>query len=362
MIQRTTIRAGKPLAAVSTTCLRAWFRKSVLLGVALACSVLGRDEYSRMFDKTFTVQTASTVSIDHKFGDIAVSTHPERTVMIHAEIHASGRDREDAEQIANRTAIETDTSAGVAIRTHYPEGFHNASYYVRYQLTIPEDSPLAVRSSFGSVSVTGLRADGDIRASHGAVALRDGKGSQTIGNSFGAVEVTGNAGEVVITNTNGAVRVADCGPAVITNAFGAVLVKNAAGSVTVKSKNGSVNVSNSQGADVKMSFGAVILTGISGPVQVENQYGAVELSGLKTGECQPVRILTSYSPIRIRMNGSPNYRISARTSYSKIHTDFPLKISGSLSNDDVSGTIGNGGCEMNLNSSYGPIEILRSGS
>ncbi len=195
----------------------------ILLSAFLACAAFARDEYTRVFDKTLPLASGGTVSIEHRLGDIVIRTHPERTVVIHAEIHTSGPDRNEAEQFANQVEILGEDGGGVSIRTHYPGGLNNFSYYVRYELTIPEDAPLEVRSSFGSVSITGLKANAEIRTSHGAIAFRDGKGEQHFDNSFGAVEVSGNLGEVTVNNTNGQIKVIGLRFSTIKNAFGAVV-------------------------------------------------------------------------------------------------------------------------------------------
>jgi hypothetical protein len=57
-----------------------------------------------------------------------------------------------------------------------------------------------------------------------------------------------------------------------------------------------------------------------------------------------------------------SYHVAARTSFGKIRTDFPLTVSGSLSNDELNGVIGGGRCEMRLTNNNGSIEILKSGS
>jgi hypothetical protein len=57
-----------------------------------------------------------------------------------------------------------------------------------------------------------------------------------------------------------------------------------------------------------------------------------------------------------------SYRVTARTSFGKIRTDFPLTVSGALSNDSLDGVIGGGRCEMKLTNNNGAIEILKSGS
>jgi hypothetical protein len=63
--------------------------------------------------------------------------------------------------------------------------------------------------------------------------------------------------------------------------------------------------------------------------------------------------------LRVRLNADPSYRVAARTSFGKIHTDFPLNVSGSVSSDGLNGNIGAGRCEMRLTNSNGTIEILK---
>jgi hypothetical protein len=132
--------------------------------------------------------------------------------------------------------------------------------------------------------------------------------------------------------------------------------------VTVQDSNGSVKIMNTRGAQVTTSFAGVILDGIAGALTVEDQNGAVDASISARGGCQPVSIKTSFSPLRLHIDGDASYRVAARTSFGRIRTDFPLTVAGSLSEDAVNGTIGAGRCELRLNDSNGNIEILKGGS
>jgi hypothetical protein len=488
--------------------------KVAFLGLALTLSAFGREDYTRNFDKTVTLRQGQGVLVEHRMGDIVFRTHPQLDLTIHAEIHVSAGDRTRAEEFAGKIEILTEPyQSEFSIRTRYPEtsssffGFNNISYSVHYELTIPESSPLEVRNSFGAVSVTGLKARGDIRTSHGAVAFRDGKGSQRLENSFASVEVAGNAGDVVIEDTNGGVKVADVtggltvsdrfasisaerigkgvtitntngqidisdsggtgsvrnafgdvtarnirgdltvhngngrvaasnisgmaelnttfgevhfseigrglsvrannskiegskikGPITIENSFGPVSVTDVdggvhiesangevsvaairgeasvktsfgsveaseiAGALTVDDSNGSVKAAHVRSASVKTSFGGVVLQQVAGAIEVSDQNGAVDASSAAQTGCQPIVIRTSFSPIRVRLNGNPSYRVTANTSFGKIHSDFPLSVSGSISGDSLNGTIGAGQCELRLTDNNGAIEILNAGS
>ncbi len=481
---------------------------------AFAYSAFAREEYTRTFDRTVPMHAGERVFLEHRLGDIVVRTHPQSNVIVHAEIRVSGPDSNEAKTFADRIEILIEPSTSqVSIRTRYPErpssflGLHNISYFVRYDLTIPETAPLDVRNSFGAVSVTGLKADGDIITSHGDLEFRDGRGTQHLQNSFAAIRVAHNTGDTTIEDSNGAVDAADVtgalsirdrfanvtaarvtkgltiansngevdaadsgglgtirnsfgnvtvrnfhgdltvnnsngkvearkvdgaaelnttfgevhfsdikrqlsvrannskiegervgGPVVIQNSFGPVSVSAIQGGARIQSGNGEVSIadvhgaanvktsfalvqatdilgalevannnggvraSRTRGAQVTTSFAPVILDAISGPVQIENQNGMVEATSTTQGACQPISIRTSFSSIRIHLMPDASYRVAARTSFGKIHTDFPVTASGSFSSDELNAVIGGGRCQMKLTNNNGAIEILRNGS
>src|SRR5947209_904915 len=159
--------------------------------LALASSALVREEFTRAFDKTVPLRGGQTVSLEHRLGDIVIRTHAQPEVIIHADIHVSAADLNQAKEFANNIDIFVQPSTtGLFVRTKYPEtgrsffGTHNVSYYVRYDITVPETAPLQVRNSFGAVSVAGIKANTDVTTSHGQLEFRDGSGTQHLENSF----------------------------------------------------------------------------------------------------------------------------------------------------------------------------------
>ncbi len=452
----------------------------ILMVSLLACSAFARDEYTRVFDKTISLQPGQRVFLEHKFGDIIVRTHPQGEAVIHAVIHVSAGDSNEAKSYADRVEILVEPSQSeLSIRTRYPDtsghflNFRNVSYSVHYELTLPEGAPLELHNAFGGVSIVGVKAGAQVVNSHGDLEVRDCRGAQHLENSFGSVRVTNDAGDVSIDNTNGSVdasdiggaltihdrfasinaariakdltivnnngsvEVSDCGgagsiknsfgnvaahnirgdlivnnangaieaghvggsaelntsfsrivfdhighqlsirasnsriegdnvngPASIKTSFGGVRVNDVAGLLTVRNQNGGVEVSRARGAQITTSFSSVALDSIDGPIQVENQNGSVEASSSTHGRCQPLIIHTSFSSIRVHLPPDASYNVFAKTSFAKIHTDFPMMVSGSddLSNGELNGKIGGGACELRLTNNNGSIEILKSGS
>ncbi len=127
-----------------------------------------RQEYSRTVDRTLALRSGQRVFIEHKFGQINVHTASGPNVVVHAEIKVSAGNAAEAKELADRIDIQIDpTSSDLIIRTHYPDGMHmrDTSFSVQYDITMPENSPLEIRNSFGPVHVTGVKASSTINNS-----------------------------------------------------------------------------------------------------------------------------------------------------------------------------------------------------
>ena len=110
-------------------------------------------------------------------------------------------------------------------------------------------------------------------------------------------------------------------------------------------------------ARVRTSFASVFLKGIDGSDDVENQNGAISIGGLKRA-CTPLSLRTTFAPIKVTLARDAGYDVDARTSYGSINTDVPITISRKGENN-LSGTIGGGGCKLDLATSNGNITITR---
>ena len=220
-----------------------------------------------------------------------------------------------------------------------------------------------LNTTFGEVRFSDIGRRLSIRANNSRISGERVAGPLTIENSFGPVTVGDVQGAVNIHSGNGEVSLQKIhGEAHVKTSFGTVQAADIAGELLVENTNGAVKATNMHEAQVTTSFGPVVLDGVSGPLRIVNQNGVVEANSVAQGSCQPIMIRTSFSTLRVHLRGEASYHVSARTSFGKIRTDFPLSISGSISNDDLNGVIGSGHCEMTLMNNNGPIEILKTGS
>ena len=162
-----------------------------------------------------------------------------------------------------------------------------------------------------------------------------------------------NNGDVVLAGIVGETRVK--------TSFGLVDASQIGGPLVVENNNGGVKARDVEnGANIRTSFGPVLLERIAGPLDVANQNGAIDASLTFQQACRPVRLQTSFGPVRLRLPENANYRLTASTSFGKINTEFPITVNGAVSSDSLSGTVGHGGCELQIVDSNGSIDILKS--
>jgi DUF4097 and DUF4098 domain-containing protein YvlB len=216
-----------------------------------------------------------------------------------------------------------------------------------------------LNTTFGSIGFAGVGKGVTIRAGNSAITGSKTGGPITLQTSFGRVSLSEIRGGVRVVANNGDVILAGVGgEARVKTSFGLVDATDIKGSLIVENNNGGVKARDVQGANVRTSFGPVLLERADGPLDVVNQNGAIDSSLTSQKSCRPVRLQTSFGAVRLRIPANSNYQLTARTSFGKINTSLPIKVSGTVGSDSLSGAIGQGGCQLQVTNSNGSIDIL----
>lgn len=277
--------------------------------VAVALPGFAREDYTRNFDKTISMQAGQRLRIEHKYGDVVLRTHASPELVVHAVVRVSASDSNEAKRYSENVRITVEPEGSMLlIETVYPKHENlglfgsNVSYSVNYEILMPESAPLEVKNSFGAVSVNDLKAPGDITTSHGKLEFRHGRGNQRLENSFAPVSVSGVSGELVLVNTNGNIDISDVtGGIDVRDRFGKITISHCGGGKIVNG-NGSVQVDNVSGPlSVTTSFAPVNASTIKGNLIVHSQNGDVEAIGIKGS----LEALTSFARVHFEDIAGP---------------------------------------------------------
>src|SRR6266700_3915074 len=267
-------------------------------------------------------------------------------------------------------------------------------------VTLTDAASANITTSFGSVDARNIRGDLSIRDNNGNVEISSIGGAADITNSFGNVTFSDVRGRVNCTTNNGRVKGSSMTGASVTirdsfgnieldtisgaliaeTSNGKVSVRDARGSVELKSSFGAIEASNIPkgiraitgnggvtltdiGGDTyaKTSFGSVLAERINGKLTVDNQNGAISAPAMRAASgCRDISLKTSVSAIRVRIPEGVGYNLTARTSFGRISSELPVTSTGSIGGESLSGTIGSGGCQLQLTDSNGSIEIAKA--
>ncbi|HUI75986.1 MAG TPA: hypothetical protein VLX32_13635 [Candidatus Acidoferrum sp.] len=217
-------------------------------------------------------------------------------------------------------------------------------------------------TSFGSVDAQRIGGTLSVNDSNGEVNVGETRGFATVKSSFGTVDARGLHQGARMETGNGNLIVNDIeGDLFAKTSFGSIQAHNIKGSLTAQDSNGSVTAASISGdANVDTSFSGVTLTGVGGKIRVDNQNGGIEITAAQTAGCRDISLKTSFSHILVRVPASAGFKVTAHTSFGQISSELPVTSTGSLGQNSLNGTIGNGACTMDLNNSNGNIQIVKA--
>ena len=224
-------------------------------------------------------------------------------------------------------------------------------------------SAVTIRDSFGELELSNITGNLNAETSNGKIALRSAHGTVELKSSFGAIEASDIARGIRAITGNGSITLTDIGGDTFAKtSFGSVSVDRINGNLTVEDTNGSITARNVKGdAQATTSFAGVTLESVGGKITVNDQNGGISVVAARPANgCRDIALRTSFSSIRVRIPEGLGYHVNAHTSFGRISSDLPITTTGSLSPESLDGTIGSGGCQLQLTNSNGSIEITRA--
>ena len=224
-------------------------------------------------------------------------------------------------------------------------------------------SGVTIRDSFGNIELRNIAGALNAETSNGKIALRSAHGTVELKSSFGAIEASDISKGIRAITGNGSITLTDIGGDTFAKtSFGSVSADRINGNLTVENTNGSVTARNvKDDAEVTTSFAGVTLESVGGKITVNNQNGGISVTAARPASgCRDIALKTSFSSIRVRIPEDLGYNVTARTSFGRISTDLPITATGSVGPDSLNGTIGSGGCRLQLTDANGSIEINKA--
>jgi DUF4097 and DUF4098 domain-containing protein YvlB len=263
-------------------------------------------------DETIAVQRGGRLVVNNFAGEVIVRTWEKDALRVVAR-----------HQPRTRVSIRPGSS-GVSISSSGSMG--PAS--VDYEITAPVWMPLRIEGTYNFVNVEGTQAEILANTVRGDVIIKGGAGVVTAKSVEGEVQIAGARGKVTASSVNEKVSVTDT-----------------TGDISAESVNGSITMT---GIDAKI----VDATSVNGTIIYEG----------KLADGGHYSLGTHNGDIILGLPETPNATFTFRTYQGSINTDFALEgysPSQRPRGRRITGTIGNGSADVNLESFGGSIRLRK---
>jgi len=274
--------------------------------------------------KTFDVAQGGNLDLDAVFGAIRVKSIPSeqveiRVVFSDADSNYQEKYKVDFEQNGSYINVKSsfdDDSIWFWQRRKRPR--------VKFEIKVPEQFNLDLKTSGGSISVTSL------------------SGNVFCKTSGGSIQVDQIMGNVELRTSGGSISLESCqGQAVAKTSGGSIYIGKVRGEVRAHTSGGGISVDE-----------------VMGPIDAVTSGGSIRVSITQQPE-EDCRLKTSGGTISVAMSSHIALYLDARTSGGHVSSDFDFASSSKNEKHHIIGEINGGGPELILRTSGGNISIRK---
>jgi hypothetical protein len=291
-------------------------------------------ESTEPFARTFKVGSDAALLVVNVRGNIVVSAGSGDQIDAKATKHAWGSNDEDAKRRLANTVIEVYTTGNrVELRAEPNARFDSGNIEVEFDIKVPPDCSVDLRSVSGDVRVTNVK--GELR-------------SQTVSGNL-TLEATSKiavgrtvSGDIQITNGGG---------------DASTVLATVSGDLTVQGL-------TARSLDFNTISGDFLITNWAGErVSIRSLSGDIELSGsLAKGGRYDVE--SHSGDVRLAVADQPGFELEANTFSGRIRVDFSIKSEGPVRDQDrgprsVRGTFAEGSASVRVQTFTGNITVTR---
>jgi DUF4097 and DUF4098 domain-containing protein YvlB len=248
---------------------------SGLLFITMLFSLPAYSE-SEQINKILKINAGGKLELDSDHGAIQIKTWDKNEAKIEITKRARSKDRlEDFK-------ISIDQSGNTVAINGY--GGWNSRVNVDYEITLPNQFNLDLKTGGGSIEVDDISGQLKLRTSGGSISVGDiASGSVNADTSGGSIQVGDVNGDLKVNTSGGSIKLGKItGVAKADTSGGSIKVESGGKELKADTSGGSIKVGPSTGnVDVETSGGSIKVDMTEGNVRASTSGGSVKIEGSK---------------------------------------------------------------------------------
>jgi DUF4097 and DUF4098 domain-containing protein YvlB len=303
-----------------------------LVGLVLAA---GTAHAETRMEKALKLEPGGEFRLDTDLGRVTVTGTSSPGVRL---VVTSRRD--DINDLLSFRYEEGGRSASVIARKkhHLSSWFGNWGSSVRFEVEVPAQTAVNIRTSGGGISLAALRSPARIETSGGGIEVRDLVGDLEADTSGGSIHLRDIKGKSRVETSGGGIEAA--------NLEGPLKAETSGGSVNLERVSGDIHAHS--------SGGGIHIHEAGGRVDADTSGGSIEAS-FSRGNARGGSLESSGGGISVSLD--PGVGLSIDAHGNSVSSDLPLTVHGEISRRSLRGNLGRGGENLRLRTSGGSVRI-----
>jgi hypothetical protein len=318
-------------------------------------------------------------------GDVDIRGADQNAIDVMAKESIRADDENTAKKLSDDLKLEVVEEAGHYLLRSNRRSLADEGRRISIDLSlrVPKATSDDVSSEHGDIVVDGLNGDqtltthkGDVRATNvqGIVKIHKSGGSTEVRNVKGSLDLEGHGDDIEVADVSDTVSVHG-------EFSGALQFRNVGQTLRFESIRTDMTAQKLSGR-LDMEVGSMEASGVEGPFEITTRDKDVTVNDFKhslhvTDSNGQITLATSTPPthdiqveskkgeVELTLPAGSNFQIEAYSHHGEVECDFSgpgLKVVKDGDTPSISGSYGKGGALIRINTDYGAIRILRTGS
>ena len=310
-------------------------------------------QQSEFQTRKFSASTVKKVVAKTTGGSIEVNGDASSNAIVKVFVERKGWSQKKIKQVFDENyslelKVEGGTLYAIAQSKKKMINWSESGLSISFKISVSNQTDTDLHTSGGSIQISNLTGTQDFKTSGGSLSVANLSGKISGKTSGGSINIEGSNGSIDLTTSGGSVNAAkSSGTISLKTSGGSISLANLEGAIHAKTSGGNISANDITGQfHTGTSGGNINLSDISGNLDAATSGGSVNVSMRSADEY--VKLKTSGGNIRLAIpEGGYKFDVKAQ----KINTPHLTNFNGSIKDNRMDGTIGNGKTSVEIKTS-----------
>ncbi|MBL4754255.1 MAG: hypothetical protein JKY52_11775 [Flavobacteriales bacterium] len=296
----------------------------IVVGNVLSAKTV--DEFSKTWNKTFTVNPDAILDLDNKYGNVHITTWKQHEISIKVIISVDVSNQEKADKALNRIRIVDEASMEkVIIATRFDSnnsGKLNKKLQVDYVVQMPVSNNLTLVNKFGDVYINQLNGRADLKVAYGNLKCEIlNNADNRVRLSFSSGKCTiGDFGSGSIEMKYSKLSIDQADKLDIDSKFSGLSIGSAT-TIHCKSQYDKLEIERVGDLDLDGKFSGYIIGTVIRNLKLDLEYSGCEVNQISTNAGE-ISIENSFGGVELGFEEGTSYKLKAKGEFGDI--DYPV--------------------------------------